>query len=222
MQPSEKHDDPRKRRVIDAEEGNIDVLTRAYLLTKDRRYADEALKRVKEIITWGGNKNIVGNFNEATMLSLCSTIYDTLHDLLDDATRQLLLEHIKKYGNNLFKMYNNRLENFIADNHVWQMNFRIFTMAAFTVYGELPEADTCGLLLQSLAGTLPRSKQRRRWHNGDSYFIVNVRTWSKFPIFIVASPATTTSTILGTRVMPYTSFITSLLFPNPPETVAHT
>lgn len=44
------------RRVIDAEEGNIDVLTRAYLLTKDRRYADEALKRVKEIITWGGNK----------------------------------------------------------------------------------------------------------------------------------------------------------------------
>ena len=76
------------------------------------------------------------------MLSLCSTIYDTLYDLLDDATRQLLLEHIKKYGNNLFKMYNNRLENFIADNHVWQMNFRIFTMAAFTVYGELPEADT--------------------------------------------------------------------------------
>ena len=39
-------------------------------------------------------------------------------------------------------MFNNRLENFIADNHVWQMNFRIFTMAAFTVYGELPEADT--------------------------------------------------------------------------------
>lgn len=44
------------RRVIDAEEGNIDILARAYLLTKDRRYADEALKRVKEIITWGGNK----------------------------------------------------------------------------------------------------------------------------------------------------------------------
>lgn len=44
------------RRIIDAEEGNIDVLARAYLLTKDRRYADEALKRVKEIITWGGNK----------------------------------------------------------------------------------------------------------------------------------------------------------------------
>lgn len=172
------------RRIIDAEEGNIDVLARAYLLTKDRRYADEALKRVKEIITWGGNKNIVGNFNEATMLSLCSTIYDTLYDLLDDATRQLLLEHIKKYGNNLFKMYNNRLENFIADNHVWQMNFRIFTMAAFTVYGELPEADTWVDYCYNLwLARFPGLNKDGGWHNGDSYFIVNVRTLVEVPYF---------------------------------------
>ena len=172
------------RRVIDAEEGNIDILARAYLLTKDRRYADEALKRVKEIITWGGNKNIVGNFNEATMLSLCSTIYDTLYDLLDDATRQLLLEHIKKYGNNLFKMYNNRLENFIADNHVWQMNFRIFTMAAFTVYGELPEADTWVDYCYNLwLARFPGLNKDGGWHNGDSYFHVNLRTLVEVPYF---------------------------------------
>lgn len=44
------------RRIIDSEEANTDVLIRAYLLTKDRRYADEAVKRVKEMATWGDNK----------------------------------------------------------------------------------------------------------------------------------------------------------------------
>ena len=118
------------------------------------------------------------------MLSLCSTIYDTLYDLLDDATRQLFLEHIKKYGNNLFKMYNNRLENFIADNHVWQMNFRIFTMAAFTVYGELPEADTWVDYCYNLwLARFPGLNKDGGWHNGDSYFIVNVRTLVEVPYF---------------------------------------
>ena len=128
------------RRIIDSEEANTDVLIRAYLLTKDRRYADEAIKRVKEMATWGDNKNVVGDFNEATLLSLCSMAYDALYDVLDDATRKFLLNEIKEFGSSMFLHDINRLENHIADNHVWQMTFRILTMAAFTVYGELPEA----------------------------------------------------------------------------------
>lgn len=41
------------RRIVDREESNLDVIIRAYMLTKERRYADEAIKRIKEIITWG-------------------------------------------------------------------------------------------------------------------------------------------------------------------------
>lgn len=157
------------RRIIDAEEGNIDALIRAYLLTKDRRYADEAIKRVKDILSWRDNKNIVGNFNVATMLSLCSTTYDALYDLLDSDTRNLFLESIKEFGNGLYKQYNNHLENHIADNHVWQMNFRIFTMAAFTVYGELPEADTWVDYCYNLwLARFPGLNKDGGWHNGDS------------------------------------------------------
>lgn len=130
------------RRIIDNEEINVDVLIRAYLLTKDRRYSDEAMKRIKEMLSWSGDKNIVGDFNAATFVSLCATAYDTLYDLLDADTRKMLLDAIKVNGGKMFANFNNRLENHIADNHVWQMTFRIFTMAAFTVYGELPEADT--------------------------------------------------------------------------------
>lgn len=51
------------RRIIDREEANMDILVRSYLLTKDRRYADEAIKRVKDIATWKNSKNVVGDFN---------------------------------------------------------------------------------------------------------------------------------------------------------------
>ena len=165
------------RRIIDSEEANTDVLIRAYLLTKDRRYADEAVKRVKEMATWGDNKNVVGDFNEATLLSLCSMAYDALYDVLDDATRRFLLNEIKEFGNSMYMHNINRLENHIADNHVWQMTFRILTMAAFTVYGELPEADAWTDYCYNLwLARFPGLNKDGAWHNGDSYFHVNLRT----------------------------------------------
>lgn len=172
------------RRIIDSEEANTDVLIRAYLLTKDRRYADEAVKRVKEMATWGDNKNVVGDFNEATLLSLCSMAYDALYDVLDDATRKFLLNEIKEFGNSMYMHNINRLENHIADNHVWQMTFRILTMAAFTVYGELPEADAWTDYCYNLwLARFPGLNKDGAWHNGDSYFHVNIRTLVEVPYF---------------------------------------
>ena len=172
------------RRIIDGEEANTDVLIRAYLLTKDRRYADEAIKRVKEMVTWGDNKNVVGDFNEATLLSLCSMAYDALYDTLDDTTRKFLLNEIRKSGNSMFLHDINRLENHIADNHVWQMTFRILTMAAFTVYGELPEADMWTDYCYNLwLARFPGLNKDGAWHNGDSYFGVNFRTLIEVPYF---------------------------------------
>lgn len=172
------------RRIIDGEEANTDVLIRAYLLTKDRRYADEAIKRVKEMATWGDNKNVVGDFNDATLISVCSLAYDALYDLLDDATRKLLLADIKKFGNKMYASYNNHLENHIADNHVLQMTLRIFTMAAFSVYGELPEADTwVDYCYNVWLARFPGVNKDGAWHNGDSYFGVNFRTLIEVPYF---------------------------------------
>ena len=172
------------RRIIDSEEANTDVLIRAYLLTKDRRYADEAVKRVKEMATWGDNENVVGDFNEATLLSLCSMAYDALYDVLDNATRKFLLNEIKEFGSSMYKHDINRLENHIADNHVWQMTFRILTMAAFTVYGELPEADAWTDYCYNLwLARFPGLNKDGGWHNGDSYFHVNLRTLVEVPYF---------------------------------------
>ncbi|MDE5661337.1 MAG: DUF4962 domain-containing protein, partial [Muribaculaceae bacterium] len=43
------------RRIIDAEESTCEALIRAYVLTKDRKYADEAIKRITTMFKWSEN-----------------------------------------------------------------------------------------------------------------------------------------------------------------------
>lgn len=77
------------RRIVDREESNLEAIIRAYMLTKERRYADEAIKRIKEVTTWGESGNVKGDFNDATFVSLSSLAYDALYDLLDEATKKI-------------------------------------------------------------------------------------------------------------------------------------
>ena len=172
------------RRIIDREEVNMDILVRAYLLTKDRKYADEVIKRVKDIVTWKDNENVVGDFNFSTLLSICATTYDILYDLLDPETKRMLLENIKYFGGKMYQGFNNHLENHIADNHAWQMTLRIFTMAAFSVYGDLPEADVWTDYCYNVwLARFPGLNKDGAWHNGDSYCHVNIRTLIEVPYF---------------------------------------
>ena len=170
------------RRIVDQEEANTDVLIRAYLLTRDRRYADEALHRVKVMAGWDGSDKLSGDFNDATLLSLCSQAYDAFYDLLSRQDRALLLEKVRIMGTKFYDRYNNHLENHIADNHVWQMTLRILTMAAFSVCGDLPEADVWADYCYNIwLARFPGLNQDGAWHNGDSYFAVNFRTLTEVP-----------------------------------------
>uniref|UniRef100_UPI0040578AE3 DUF4962 domain-containing protein n=1 Tax=Alistipes sp. TaxID=1872444 RepID=UPI0040578AE3 len=170
------------RRIIDREEANCNTLIRAWLLTRDRRYADEALNRVRTIASWEGHPNIKGDFNNATMLSLCSELYDALYEELDEETREELRDIIRRMGNKMYHHFSNRLENHIADNHVWQMTLRILTMAAFTTYGEIEEAAQWADYCYNLwLARLPGLNRDGAWHNGDSYFHVNIRTLVEVP-----------------------------------------
>lgn len=172
------------RRVIDKEETNTEALIRAYLLTQDKRYYEAAIARVLEMISWSDHQNVAGDFNAATMLSLCSMAYDSFYDLLSDDLKAQLLKEIKHRGGEFYANFNNRLENHIADNHVWQMTLRIFTMAAFSVYGEMPEADTwVDYCYNVWLARFPGLNKDGGWHNGDSYFTVNTRTLIEVPYY---------------------------------------
>lgn len=172
------------RRIIDNEESNVELLIRAYLLTQDTQYSKEAIKRILEMVSWDENENVKGDFNASTMLSLSSLAYDSFYNLLDEPQKQTLLKEIKKRGSEFYASYNNHLENHIADNHVWQMTLRIFTFAAFSVYGDLPEADIWADYCYNLwLARFPGLNKDGAWHNGDSYFTVNTRTLIEVPYF---------------------------------------
>lgn len=172
------------RRIVDKEEENINVLVRAYLLTKKRVYRDDAMKRIEEMISWKNSPHLVGDFNQATLLSVASLVYDSFFESLTEKQKKLLLHEIKENGSRIFSGFANRLENHIADNHNWQMNLRIFTMAAFAVYGEIPEATLWTDYAYNLwLARFPGLNNDGAWHNGDSYFHTNLRTLVEVPYF---------------------------------------
>ena len=64
------------------------------------------------------------------------------------------------------------------------MTFRILNMAAFATYGELPMASTwVDYCYNEWVSRLPGLNADGGWHNGDSYFQVNLRTLIEVPAF---------------------------------------
>lgn len=172
------------RKIVDREEKNIEAMVRAYLLTKDTKYYSEAMRRLTEIISWKDSKYFAGDFNLSTILSMSTSAYDAFYNILKPNEKALLLQTIKENGTVFFDEYVNHLENRIADNHVWQMTFRILNMAAFVTLGELPEAETWADYCYNFwVSRLPGLNSDGAWHNGDSYFHVNIRTLIEVPAF---------------------------------------
>lgn len=172
------------RKIVDREEGNIEAMVRAYLLTRDPVYYREGMNRLSEVLSWKGSPYFAGDFNLGTILAMSTSAYDAFHALLTPAEKSLLLGSIRDNGGKFFEEYVNHLENRIADNHVWQMTLRILSMAAFSVYGELPEAATwVDYCYNVWVSRFPGLNTDGGWHNGDSYFHVNIRTLIEVPAF---------------------------------------
>lgn len=172
------------RRIIDAEEQTCEALIRAYVLTRDRRYADEAVKRITTMFGWSDNPNVKGDFNDGAIVSLASMAYDSFYNLLTDAQKQEFLSQLQPRIRKMYDHYNNYLENHIAENHLWQMNFRITSMAVYATYGDFPESDLWADYCYNVwLCRFPGLNRDGAWHNGDSYFTVNTRTLVEMPWF---------------------------------------
>lgn len=172
------------RRIIDAEEENCEALIRAYVLTKDRRYADEAIKRISLMCGWDKNKNVKGDFNDAALLSLASMAYDSFFNILTPEQKEVFLATVKDKGALMYNRFNNNLEVHLAENHIWQMTLRITTFAALATYGELPESKLWSDYCYNVwLARFPGLNRDGAWHNGDSYYTVNTRTLIDVPYF---------------------------------------
>lgn len=173
------------RKIVDREERNVESLVRAYLLTKEQRYYEGAIARIEEMLSWKGHRYFAGDFNSSVLLSLSAMSYDAFYDLLTPEDKTILLNGIKDNGDLFFEEFVNHLENRIADNHVWQMTFRILTTAAFASWGDLPEASTwLDYCYNMWIARFPGLNNDGGWHNGDSYFHVNIKTLIEVPFLL--------------------------------------
>lgn len=170
------------RRIIDAEEKNVNALVRAYVLTRDEKYARAALDRTFAVAEWNDHELVKGDFNDATLLSLCTLAYDTFYNILNDSDKARLRKLISDKAGRLYYHYNNYLENHIAENHIWQMTLRLLSDACVAVYGDIPES---GLWMEYCYNVwlarFPGLNADGAWHNGDSYYTVNTRTLVETP-----------------------------------------
>ena len=170
------------RKIIDSEEKNCEALMRAYLLTKDPRYGQEAVNRVMVMTGWDSHQDVVGDFNDGTILSLASMVYDSCHDLLDDAQKKELLDAVARKGRKMYRRFNNYVEAYLFEDHIWQMTMRITAMAALATMDALPEAREWAEYCYNLwVARMPGVNADGGWHNGDSYFSVNTRTLIEVP-----------------------------------------
>lgn len=170
------------RRIIDAEEKNCEALLRSYLLTKDLRYAREAIARVMVMTGWDSSEAVVGDFNDGTILSLASQVYDCCYDLLSDKEKTELLAAVSRKGSKMYERFNNYVEAYLFEDHIWQMTMRITAMAALASIDALPEAREWAEYCYNLwVARMPGVNADGGWHNGDSYFTVNTRTLVELP-----------------------------------------
>ena len=170
------------RKIIDSEEKNCEALMRAYLLTKDEKYGREAVNRVMVMTGWDSHKDVVGDFNDGTILSLASMVYDSCNDLLDDAQKKELLDAVARKGRKMYDRFNNYVEAYLFEDHIWQMTMRITTMASLATMDVLPEARKWAEYCYNLwVARMPGVNADGGWHNGDSYFSVNTRTLIEVP-----------------------------------------
>ncbi len=172
------------RKIVDREEHYIETLVKAYALTQDPRYALHAMDRLKEMISWRKSHLFAGDFNQSALLQTATQAYDLFYTVISPEDRALLLHTIGQLAGRSYAQYVNHLENHIADNHVWQMTLRILTMAAFATIDEIPEARLWADYCYNIwVARFPGLNDDGAWHNGDSYFHVNMRTLVEVPAF---------------------------------------
>ncbi len=170
------------RKIIDREEAYIESLIRCYVLTKKKKFMDEAIKRYMVVLSSQNSEYVAGDFNSSTMLKLSTAIYDVFYDKLNQEQRELLVNNIYKLGNKFYNEYVHHLENRLADNHVWQMTYRILTNASLAIYDKKPEALKWAEYCYNFwVSRFPGLNNDGAWHNGDSYFSVNIRTLIEIP-----------------------------------------
>src|SRR5690606_19439298 len=81
------------------------------------------------------------DFNSGNVMEAMALAYDCFYKYLSTEQQILLREAIAHRGRDFYSHMVNRFEAQLCDNHVWQHTLRNFSIAAFAVAHDVPEAS---------------------------------------------------------------------------------
>jgi len=162
-------------------------LSKAYILTNDKKYALEAIKWAEKVSSFPIIPEMVtediyyqDSFSYAALLSSLTLVYDTFYDLLTLEQKNAIETSLKKRINDYYAYFCNRLESRSLDNHAWQHTFLNFFEAVLSVAHELNEAEEYIKYAYDVWHTRQpiQSTTDGGWMNG-KYFGVNIGTFMR-------------------------------------------
>lgn len=160
-------------------------LAKAYLLTKDEKYCQNAILRIEEAWQWK-DLNYQSDMMYADFIRYLGEAYDTYQDALPSAFRESMLEQISEFLDHQYQKWSGKVENRHLDNHFWQVEISGYFYNAVATLSALPEnkkyidhAYQIFLARAPVAGG-----NGGGWANGLPYFAVNTSTVGDMAYFL--------------------------------------
>ncbi len=191
-----RNSDPKKQDKLDKDASKllggtvfnaVDPFLKAYLLTKDEKYAHAALKWAMEVASWDPEGvSRINDFGDSRAMLSMALVFDTLHDRLTDQQRRTLVDAVEKRASYFYNLWINSIESKIVSNHVWQHIFHYLFDTALAMHGEIPEAKNWLTYLYTLylARTPVLGGDDGGWVHGLSYFRMNMAVLVDVPMVI--------------------------------------
>lgn len=154
-------------------------LNQAYILTGEKKYFHTARAWMMEVVEWDPNGlSKLNNFGDAgIMLSLALGV-DTFWDLLTEAERKRMIDHVSVRANGFYDLWRNNIEARSSSMHVWQHILHHLFNTSLALIGEVDEAEKWMEYIYELwiAQSPKMGEKDGAWFNGTGYFRMNTVT----------------------------------------------
>ena len=162
-------------------------LAEAYTLTKDRIYAEAALKKFKNFEELPNEVKQLNDFTRGMSLDLCLCMFDGFYQELSISQKEYIIDLCYPIIHHEYEGARMRFEAQEFDNHVWQKGIALMARASLIMGKHIPEAtEWMEYVADVWAARAPAGGFNfdGAWTNGNSYFTANIITLIQTPMIL--------------------------------------
>lgn len=160
-------------------------LCEAYVLTKDERYAEAAIRWALEASTWDPEGvTHLSNFSDSRIMLSMAMVLDTCDSLLEPDQRLRIVQAAGTRAHNFFTLYVDTAQELKGvSGHFWQHILHYIFDTAIVLRGEDPRADRwLAFCYETFIARAPRlGGGDGGWAEGISYFRMNMEMLIDIP-----------------------------------------